>query len=104
MYAIGDGTAPPRGSSDATNVAWCLEYVCALVTIDRGRKNPEIRDLLARYPNLSLVLVDRRLTPIALLYSFVRRHAAMEAEVERCFNRGGHYRVRLKRGGGFERL
>jgi hypothetical protein len=104
VYAIGDGIAPARQSSDATNVAWCLANRSALVTVDRGRKNPEIKELLARYSNLSLVLVDRRFTPIELLYAFVKKHEAMEREVERCFSQGGRYRVRLKRGGGIERL
>jgi hypothetical protein len=102
--AVGGPLAPPLGSSDADNVAWCLANRAALVTIDRGKKNREIRDLLAQYTNLSLVLVDRRISPTNLLYVFVRRHQAMEAEVERCFERGGCYRVRLKRNGGFERF
>jgi hypothetical protein len=104
MYAIGDGTAPPRRSSDADNVAWCLANDCALVTIDRGRKNREIRQLLARHTSLSLVLVDRRMGPTDLLYAFVRHHRTMEAEVERCFRQGGSYRRRLRRGGGLERM
>jgi hypothetical protein len=104
IYAIGDGTAPPRRSSDADNVAWCLANRCALVTIDRGKKNREIKELLARHTNLSLVLVDRRLPPIDLLYAFVRRHQAMEAQVERCFAHGGCYRVRLNRRGGIESM
>jgi hypothetical protein len=104
MSAVGLGTAPPRRSSDADNVAWCLANRAALVTIDRGKKNREIKDLLARYTNLSLVLIDRRIAPLDLLYAFVRRHRAMEAEVERCFARGGCYRVRLKREGGLEKL
>jgi hypothetical protein len=74
------------------------------VTIDRGKKNREIKDLLAKHTNLSLVLVDKRLTPIELLYAFVRRHEVMEAEVERCFSHGGCYRVRLKKQGGLEKL
>lgn len=96
--------APPRQSSDATNVAWCLENRSALVTIDRGRKNPEIKELLAHYTNLSLVLVHSGFAPIELLYAFVKKHELLEREVERCFSRGGCYRVRLKRGGGLERL
>ena len=103
-YAIGDGVAPPRRSSDADNVAWCLANRCALVTHDRGKKNREIKDLLAKYTNLSLVLIDRRLSPLELLYAFVRRHEAMEAEVGRCFAAGGCYRVRVKRQGGFAKM
>ena len=102
--AVGLDLALPLGSSDAANVAWCLANRAALVTIDRGMKNREIRDLLAQYTNLSFVLVDRRIAPIELLYAFVRRHKAMENEVERCFERGGCYRVRLKREGGVERI
>src|SRR5205085_1055913 len=62
-YAVGNDPAPPQRSSDATNVAWCLENECALVSIDRGNKDREIRDLLAAHTNLSLVLVDRRIGP-----------------------------------------
>jgi hypothetical protein len=104
LYAIGLGAAPPRGSSDADNVAWCLANRAALVTSDRGKKNREMTDLLARHTNLSLVLVDRRMQPVELLYTFVRRHKAFEAEVERRFNHGGCYRVRLNRQGGIKRI
>lgn len=73
-----------------------------MVTIDRGKKNREIRELLARYTNLSMILVDKRITPTALLYAFVKHHQTMEAAVERCFVQGGCYRRRLKRGGGLD--
>jgi hypothetical protein len=102
--AIGDGVAPPRGSSDADNVAWCLDHGYALVTIDRGRKNREITDLLTRHTNLSLIHVDRRLSTRDLLYAFVRRHQGMETGIDRCLNQGGSYRRRLGRGGGLERM
>lgn len=104
LYAIGVGSAPPRGSSDADNVAWCLANDAALVTIDRGKKNREVTDLLARHTNLNLVLVDRRIHPRELLYAFVRRHKAFEAEVDRRLRQGGCFRVRLNRRGGTKRM
>lgn len=102
-YAVGDSSAPSRGSSDAENVAWCLANQCALVTTDRGRKNPEIKLLLAS-TKLSLVLVSSKLTTRALLYKFVKHHLTMEAAIDKCLASGGTYRVRIKREGGLERL
>jgi Domain of unknown function (DUF5615) len=104
MHAIGDGRAPDRRSSDADNVAWCLENECALVTVDRGKKNPEIKILLARHTNLSLILVPRKMGPRELLYTFVRHHKTMEEEVARAFREGGAYRRRIKREGRLERM
>lgn len=102
MYAIGTDPAPSLASSDADNIAWCLANRCALVTLDRGKKDPEIKDLLARYTNLSCILVSKGLVMPDLLYHWVRHHRHFEEEVERCFERGGCYRRRLAREGGIK--
>ena len=62
MQAVGDGIAPPRGSTDAENVAWCLANDYALVRRSPSKKNREMTELLARHADLNLVLVDRRIT------------------------------------------
>ena len=54
------------------------------MTIDRGRKNREMKDLLAPHTNLSLVLTPRDLAPLDLLSALVKHHKTMEAKVERC--------------------
>ena len=102
MYSIGMQPAPTRGSSDAENIAWCLANRCALVTIDRGRKDPEIKHLLARYPNLSCILVSKSLVMPELLYAWVRHYRNFESQVERCLTSSGCYRKRLAREGGLK--
>ena len=45
--AVGLPGAPPRGSLDEINCAWCQEHGAVLVTNDRGRKDRAILDALA---------------------------------------------------------
>jgi predicted nuclease of predicted toxin-antitoxin system len=47
--AVGHPGAPPRGSSDATNCAWCRERSAVLVTNDRGKSDKTIFDHLAQF-------------------------------------------------------
>src|SRR4051794_4612249 len=47
--AVGMPGAPPRGSSDDANCAWCAAHGAVLVTNDRGRKDRTILDALAQH-------------------------------------------------------
>lgn len=44
--AIGDGSAPQRGSTDKANIKWCAERRAVLVTNDHGKKDRTILDHL----------------------------------------------------------
>lgn len=47
--AIGDDGAPPKGSPDDVNVAWCAANKAVLITNDYGRKDKTILNALAQH-------------------------------------------------------
>ena len=47
--AVGQPEAPPRGSGDEINCAWCNTEGAVLVTNDRGKADKEIHNLLAQH-------------------------------------------------------
>ncbi|MFA9271260.1 MAG: DUF5615 family PIN-like protein [Baekduiaceae bacterium] len=49
VRAVGDEGAPPKGSLDSANCAWCAEHGAVLVTNDRGKKDRTIFDSLAQH-------------------------------------------------------
>jgi hypothetical protein len=48
-FANGHSDAPPKGSADDVNVPWCAQRKAVMITNDRGRKQPMIRNLLTQH-------------------------------------------------------
>jgi hypothetical protein len=48
-WAIGEDGAPARGAADEVNCQWCKREGAALVTNDRGKKDPTIFDSIAQH-------------------------------------------------------
>jgi predicted nuclease of predicted toxin-antitoxin system len=104
LHVIGDPPSPDRGARDQENVEWCVARGAMLITGDRGRKNREMLDLLAREP-VHVMLTHGGLTQRAFMRAFVRHCDGIEEAIERCLARGGGVvRRRLKREGGLEDL
>lgn len=55
--AVGGPDAPALGSSDETNCKWCSDRGATLVTHDRGKKDPEILEMLDRHQVPAIVVL-----------------------------------------------
>lgn len=99
--AVGIAGAPPRGSSDHDNCAWCASQGAVLVTNDRGRKDPAIMDALAQHHvHAAFVHDDLRNAPAHyLLGAILRSEQRMDELTSR---RRGLLRHRLTASGRLE--
>jgi hypothetical protein len=97
VVPIGDPPAPPRGSSDADNVAWCRKNDAVLFTIDRGRKDREILEVLRRFPDANVVFVPDGMTGPELSQNFHKRIGTIDDLLQR----GRRVRKKITRNGGF---
>jgi uncharacterized protein with PIN domain len=90
VYAVGDGSGPPTGSTDEEVVAWCLQHAAVLVTADAGRKNPEMVNLL-RARAVRVMLVPMGMPPRDFVTAFVSRHPRVAEDAAR--GRACRYRM-----------
>jgi hypothetical protein len=98
--AVGQPEAPPRGSGDDVNCAWCKGTNSVLVTNDRGKKDKTIHDLLAQH-HVHAIFVhnDLRNGPE---HHLARSLLVAEADMEvRASQSLLHHRLRI--GGGLEK-
>lgn len=94
---IGDPAAPPRGSSDSDNIAWCRERGAVLFTLDRGRKDNEILQVLKRHTDAHVVFLPDGMSAMEVSQVFHRRVEA----IEELLGRGRRVRKKVTRSGGF---
>jgi predicted nuclease of predicted toxin-antitoxin system len=95
--AVGQPEAPPRGSEDDTNCAWCSSNKAVLVTNDRGKKDKSIHNLLAQH-HVHAIFVhnDLRDGPEHLLAkALLNAESDMEAKSTKHLL---HHRLRVKGG------
>jgi predicted nuclease of predicted toxin-antitoxin system len=99
--AVGDVQAPPKQSSDETNIAWCREHGRLLVTNDRGKKDRVILDLLRQHHVHALCLQrpSSRAAPSSLASAPHAEHGIEDAATRRAL-----ISARLKPSGRLERL
>jgi hypothetical protein len=100
--AIGDGIAPPEGSSDETNIQWCAQNDVVLITNDLGSKDKTIyRHLTTHHVHAVFIFKDLRAAePYELaraLLNSAQRLGEMTATGK------GLVHHRLRRGGGLEK-
>jgi predicted nuclease of predicted toxin-antitoxin system len=98
--AVGQPEAPPRGSDDDTNCAWCRSHDSILVTNDRGKTDKSIHDLLAQH-HVHAIFVhnDLRNGPE---HHLARALLVAEADIEvKAAKHLLHHRLRVK--GGLEK-
>lgn len=83
--AIGDIGAPPKQSSDETNVEWCAKGKRLLVTNDRGKKDRVILHLLNQHHVHALFVHNdlRAAPPHHLLRALLAAEGALEQHAER---------------------
>jgi hypothetical protein len=97
--AVGQPAAPPRGSGDDVNCAWCQTNGAVLITNDRGKKDKKIHDLLSqRHVHAIFVHNDLRDGPEHLLaLALLKAESKMEQIAAKHLL---HHRLRA--GGGLE--
>lgn len=103
LYCVGTAPAPARRSTDETNVKWCVERDVILVTEDRGRKNREILDLMARH-RVHVIRVPQDVTAKELARFILRHHETISDALDTCRRRGGTVRRKIGRNGGMTKL
>lgn len=99
VHAVGDPGAPPRESTDEQVVQWCIDRRAVLITLDRGRKNPEMLALI-RARNVRVILAPRGTAARDVVRLFANRHDRIEDDARR----GRACRYRLGSGGRLSRL
>lgn len=94
---VGDGGAPPEGSSDETNCRWCATNDAVLVTHDRGKGNREILVMLDQHEvGALIVLRDLRSMPP---HHLAKALLLGEGEIDQVIARGKRLRHYLRRSG-----
>lgn len=99
-HAVGHPGAPPRGSSDADNCAWCGTRSAVLVTNDRGKSDKTIFDHLAQH-QVHAIFVHNDLR-FADEHVLARALLAAEARIDLIAAKR-LLRHRLRTGGGLEK-
>ena len=98
--AVGHPGAPPTGSADATNCAWCRDRSAVLVTNDRGKSDRTIFDHLAQY-HVHAIFVHNDLR-FAEEHVLARALLVAESKIDHLGEK--HLlRHRLRPGGGLEK-
>ena len=84
----------PARASDEEVVQWCIDRRAVLITLDRGRKNPEMLELI-RARNVRVILAPRGTSARDIVRLFALRHDRIEDDARR----GRACRYRLGPGG-----
>lgn len=85
VWTPGDQGAPPKGSPDEANCAWCAKKGAILVTTDRGKKDRTIHGALAKHGVGALFMHnDLRAAPRhKVLLAVLRAEEAIEDHASR---------------------
>jgi hypothetical protein len=102
FIGVGDEGAPTLGSSDAEIVPWCAKNGAVLVTLDHGRKSPEILKML-RTSGASALFLDPRMRMRDHLRILVCRYDDLCRKIEKDWTESKPFRARVAKRGGIRK-